>query len=382
MQAALDAGAEVGHAGGVFSETALHIACARGNLPVVEVLAGNGADPNARCERNNTPLHEAAFANQAGCVRWMLANTAVRIGARNANGRTAHGIARGQRHTKLAATLQREMDRRAKALEERRSQRRERKREEEASRSPERTPTTTPAFDTTHAEKVGVWYAATLAALNTQHNPNGATWSDLAEHTSLLRGLLDPLQAACTKACDSGNAGLPVTPATLLPHLVAGLPADKAEGYVSRMGVVMEGSMTPMRDVGEGDGVEVSPEVGGEETVPEVEDVVEAVVGSPPETKEVVEMVPPQAEVVSAPEAVVEAEKAVAVAVTTAVEAVVAPMPAAVPVVVAPVEPVVQPVAAAAAAAGASDGPDWMCDLCCFDNPGHLNACEQCDEPK
>jgi hypothetical protein len=57
---------------GGLGETAVHIAAAAGNLAMLEMLLGHGADPNAEDHLRETPLHYAAMTGKAGSIRLLL----------------------------------------------------------------------------------------------------------------------------------------------------------------------------------------------------------------------------------------------------------------------------------------------------------------------
>jgi len=122
------------NSGGVFDETPLHCACAKGVLPLVQLLKENGARLNTRCERNNTPLHEAVFGNHKkvrfnafmwGCsttnygqvVEWLVDHGA-KVFVKNQDRRTPEGMARSMRHMDLAHFLKKIMDAKKEALEQ------------------------------------------------------------------------------------------------------------------------------------------------------------------------------------------------------------------------------------------------------------------------
>ena len=56
--------------------TPLHLACASGELPLIELLLKAGADVNARDFADNTPLHAAALARKTDLVTALLARKA------------------------------------------------------------------------------------------------------------------------------------------------------------------------------------------------------------------------------------------------------------------------------------------------------------------
>ena len=183
VQTAIDDGGELDHAGGVFGETPLHAACGKGSLPVVQALIEAGADVRARCERNGTPLHEAAFGNHIPVVKWMVANTNCRLLAKNTNGMTPERSAKSQRHHKCAELLK-------KAAETRKSL------------SPQRSaPSQSPVKS--EPPKPDIELLTTADSFLKSLSPAICTWSDLHRQYSIISKVIPLLEKAVSIAPNS-----------------------------------------------------------------------------------------------------------------------------------------------------------------------------------
>eukprot|EP01063_Lacrimia_lanifica_P012889 TRINITY_DN19587_c0_g1_i1.p1 TRINITY_DN19587_c0_g1~~TRINITY_DN19587_c0_g1_i1.p1 ORF type:complete len:366 (+),score=108.25 TRINITY_DN19587_c0_g1_i1:83-1180(+) len=89
----LDGGANVDYKGGMFAERPLHVAASKGNLEVARLLVAYGADVTARCERRNTPLHEAVEGHSPAVVM-LLVDGGAEIHAKNKTGVDPLGLAK------------------------------------------------------------------------------------------------------------------------------------------------------------------------------------------------------------------------------------------------------------------------------------------------
>jgi ankyrin repeat protein len=87
----------------VMENTPLHSACAGGHTEAVEALLMGGADPNALA-KGWSPLHLAAGSGHLSCVQALVLAKADPA-LRNAEGKTAHDLAREGKHTATAEFL-------------------------------------------------------------------------------------------------------------------------------------------------------------------------------------------------------------------------------------------------------------------------------------
>eukprot|EP00754_Rhynchopus_humris_P005087 Rhum_TRINITY_DN12548_c0_g1::Rhum_TRINITY_DN12548_c0_g1_i1::g.52684::m.52684 len=376
---ALEAGAEVNHEGGVFSETSLHIACGRGCMQFVKMLLEAGADPNAKCERGNTPLHEAAFQGRLAVVTHLVEETKVKLRTRNESGYPAYMLAKGQRHHKIADFLKSKTEERAKAASARLSQRRA---AAAAAAAAGEGDGAADALDTDLAVQAGAWYAAFSAA--SEGGAGATTWAQVRSQLDFLKRIIAPLEAAC----DANSAGAPAPPDAVLPSLVPGLSPQDAPRYVPTLSGDWSPPPPPPPPAAAEPEAAAAEVPAAEEAAPSpptpppaaAAEVEEASGGGAPEAGE------PPAKEEPANEAAVAPSPAPAPAAAALVEAapaaVPAPAPAPTPPPPAPVAAAPAPAPAAAPAAGGDDGEAWECELCCFENEAGSGECLSCGEPK
>eukprot|EP01064_Diplonema_japonicum_P001213 TRINITY_DN10778_c0_g1_i2.p1 TRINITY_DN10778_c0_g1~~TRINITY_DN10778_c0_g1_i2.p1 ORF type:complete len:400 (+),score=95.13 TRINITY_DN10778_c0_g1_i2:104-1303(+) len=362
VTSAIEEGARVEHQGGVFDETGLHVACARGHLNVVKTLVEAGACVHARCERNNTPLHEAAFSNHLHVVKWLVKNTKTRLRARNQANATPQALARTQKHNKIYDYLK-------KAAETRRASPR---------RAGSPSPSLQPTADLKFAKKVGKWFATTLG--------NDATWDDVRAQHAFLQKLLKPLSSICER---SGGLHGPVGAEDLLPSIIPGLDVGDVPDMVPSISVHQDTQAAKegheaREDISEGE-VEVSdvqssregsPNSNVEKTeqtkeadIPEPErpqqkdetplpatDSPTAAANPPPESRE-----PEVAPEPKTPEFVPEPEVE-----TPPIE---------------PPAPVTEAVPTPLPNEAAPPAPEWECSVCLYANLAGDAICQVCDTP-
>ncbi|TYZ58873.1 hypothetical protein PybrP1_000509 [[Pythium] brassicae (nom. inval.)] len=84
--------------------TALHYACRHGQVYVVQLLVGRGADPDAVDESGNTPLHLAAGWGNLRCCVLML-EAGARVTAKNLAQQTPLSVAQALSRKDIAALL-------------------------------------------------------------------------------------------------------------------------------------------------------------------------------------------------------------------------------------------------------------------------------------
>eukprot|EP01060_Flectonema_neradi_P004213 TRINITY_DN12750_c0_g1_i1.p1 TRINITY_DN12750_c0_g1~~TRINITY_DN12750_c0_g1_i1.p1 ORF type:complete len:406 (+),score=123.63 TRINITY_DN12750_c0_g1_i1:121-1338(+) len=375
VKAAIDNGAQLQHAGGVFGETPLHAACAKGSLSVVKILVESGADVRARCERNNTPLHEAAFSNHINIVKWMLANTSCRLLAKNVNGMTPERSAKSQRHHKCAELLK-------KAAEARKQ---ERSMSPQRSKEPSQSPTKKVDIDSELVAECAKWLTRTT--------PPITTWSELHQHTSLLSKVLPLLQTASssttptTTPCTQNEllAAMFSVPQDVIATVIGGNHNDNqcqdTEPHQPEQVPAQEAQQEP----------EPEPKQVQDQEHNQEKDTQEEVVKSPPtpqqDSKESVGAVVEQKELKDdTPPTTGEEQHVDAAAnpVDDVVNVEKSPSPV-IPEVtesekVQPATP--EPVPAAVVEQQEDDGEEWECQLCHMSNISSKADCEVCDKPR
>ena len=373
--AALEAGAEVNHEGGVFSETSLHIACGRGCMQFVKMLLEAGADPNAKCERGNTPLHEAAFQGRLSVVTHLVEETKVKLRTRNESGYPAYMLAKGQRHHKIADFLKAKTEERAKAASARLSQRREAAASAAAAAAAEGDA----AADTVDADlavQAGAWYAAFSAA--SEGGAGATTWAQVRAQLDFLKRIITPLEAAC----DANSGGAPAPPDAVLPSIVPGLTPQDAPRYVPTLSG--DWSPPPPPPPPPAAAAAAVPSTAEEAAPspptppPPAAAAEEESGGGAPEAEE------PAAKEADAPPSPPPAAPAPVEAAPAAAPAPTPPPPAPAPEAAAPAAPApaAAPVAGGGGGGGDDDGEAWECDLCCFENEAGSGECLSCGEPK